>query len=330
MNKFIKKTMPAVVLLASFLVSSSPAMAREVHVGGETLYTYVDDNGVNNDLLELPVTMHVDGRFIASDVTPTIRSGRTLVPLRAAGEALDAEITWDQTTQSATAVKNGNVVRFTLNNPVYTVNGDIRYADVPTMLINNRTMLPLRALAEALNAQVEWDQELYDVTIDTSAPDLPSANIPAGTPATVVKLVEKFYVPSNEADPFVGNWFKTYSESWQSGSLTTHYDYIFVTPLNGGYHCISLSASSATTQSFVSIRTTRDTAGRCENPNTNLYSMAESNMYYFFGYGTDTSPNQNYYTASEENLLFNGWYNALENRFHTPSYDFQLVSYDRF
>lgn len=152
-----KKKLLAATLICGLLAAPTASFAREVHVDGDTLYSYVNDNGAQNDALDKPVTMHVDGRFIASDVTPTIRSGRTLVPLRAAGEALDAEITWDQGTQTATAVKDGNIVKFHLNDPVYTVNGETRYADVPTMLINDRTMLPLRALGEALNAEVVWD-----------------------------------------------------------------------------------------------------------------------------------------------------------------------------
>lgn len=131
-----RKQFLASILIGGLLVAPASASAREVIVVGQTLYSYVNDNGMPNDTLDKPVTMHVDGRFVASDVTPTIRSGRTLVPLRAAGEALDAEITWDQSTQTATAIKDGSTVRFTLNDPAYTVNGEVRYADVSTTLIN--------------------------------------------------------------------------------------------------------------------------------------------------------------------------------------------------
>lgn len=330
------KKILAVALICGLLAAPTASFAREVHVDGDTLYLYVNDNGVQNDELDKPVTMHVDGRFIASDVTPTIRNGRTLVPLRAAGEALDAEITWDQGTQTATAVKDGNIVKFHLNDPVYTVNGETRYADVPTMLINNRTMLPLRALGEALNAEVIWNQEMYDVAIDTTAVDAPKPNIPAGIPDSIALLAEKFYVPSDVSDPFVGSWHKTYTQADPyDGSACVTNEFIFVTPYNDGYHCIAMSATRQSNKNFISLRTTRDVLGRCENAATNLYSMSEVGMYYMFGCGTDASPNQNYYTAANFTLQFMGWYNALEQQYHSAAdsattYPHVMLPFSRF
>lgn len=308
-----KKKLLAVTMICGLLAAPTASFAREVHVDGDTLYSYVNDNGVQNDALDKPVTMHVDGRFVASDVTPTIRSGRTLVPLRAAGEALDAEIIWDQGTQTATAVKDGNVVKFHLNDPVYTVNGETRYADVPTMLINDRTMLPLRALGEALNAEVVWDQEMYDVAIDTAAVDAPKPNIPAGVPESVATMVEKFYVPSDVSDPFVGSWHKTYTDiNPVNGAVAVTHHFIFVTPYNDGYHCIEMSATSNSAKSYVQYVTYRDPAGRCENKSTNLYVMSIENMYYVFDFGRGGSANHNYYTASDNSLQLIGWYNAFQ------------------
>ena len=331
-----KKKLLAATMICGLLAAPTASFAREVHVDGDTLYLYVNDNGVQNDELDKPVTMHVDGRFIASDVTPTIRNGRTLVPLRAAGEALDAEITWDQGTQTATAVKDGNIVKFHLNDPVYTVNGETRYADVPTMLINNRTMLPLRALGEALNAEVVWDQEMYDVAIDTAAVDAPKPNIPAGVPESVATMVEKFYVPSDVSDPFVGSWHKTYTQSdpYTGGTSVTN-EFIFVTPYNDGYHCIEMSATSNSAKSYVQYVTYRDPAGRCENKSTNLYVMSIENMYYVFDFGRGGSANHNYYTASDNSLQLIGWYNAFQ-QLYFPVTEFEdkvpslLLPFSRF
>lgn len=80
-------------MFGGLLIAGHSAEAREIVIDGDILYSFVNDNGTQNDLLNQPVTMHVDGRFIASDVTPTIRNSRTLVPLRATGEALNAELT---------------------------------------------------------------------------------------------------------------------------------------------------------------------------------------------------------------------------------------------
>ena len=49
------------------------------------------------------VDLYVDGGALQTDVPPTILNGRTLVPLRAIFEALDADVTWDNATQTASA-----------------------------------------------------------------------------------------------------------------------------------------------------------------------------------------------------------------------------------
>lgn len=47
------------------------------------------------------------------------------------------------------------------------VNGKEIKSDIPTQVIGGRTMIPLRALAEALDAKVEWDSENRTVVVTT-------------------------------------------------------------------------------------------------------------------------------------------------------------------
>lgn len=53
--------------------------------------------------------MTVEGKTTVLDVAPKIENGRTLVPLRAISEALGAEVTWDEQTQTVTVIsRQGN------------------------------------------------------------------------------------------------------------------------------------------------------------------------------------------------------------------------------
>ena len=45
------------------------------------------------------------------------------------------------------------------------VNGNQLHTDVPPQIINGRTMIPARPLAEALDANVDWDQSTNSVII---------------------------------------------------------------------------------------------------------------------------------------------------------------------
>lgn len=206
-----KKIIVAAALLCGILVAPTPSFAyREFTYNGSVIYEFVYENNMPSYTLSQPITIHVDGKYIPSDVDPTIRSGRTMVPLRAAGEALGAQVIWDQSTQTATAMKDDRVVQFRLNSQTYYVNGQAQYTDVAPTMINNRTLLPLRVFAEALNADVFWDQSLYDVQIDTPAANIAEPNIPADVTQKTANFIKKYYVQPDPADPVVGSWRSQY------------------------------------------------------------------------------------------------------------------------
>ena len=113
------------------------------------------------------VDLYVDGSALQTDVQPTIISGRTLVPLRAIFEALDAQVQWDGITQTALAQKDGTSVRVTIDSTTAYVNGQAYTLDVPAQLIQSRTMVPARFVSESLHARVLWDGSTQSVYILT-------------------------------------------------------------------------------------------------------------------------------------------------------------------
>lgn len=115
------------------------------------------------------VDLYVDGSELHTDVPPTILSGRTLVPLRAIFEALDADVSWNGATQTATAAKDGTTVQVSIDDTIAYVNGQKQILDVPAKLIDGRTMVPARFVSESLDARVLWDgntQSVYVITPD--------------------------------------------------------------------------------------------------------------------------------------------------------------------
>lgn len=114
------------------------------------------------------VDLYVDGGALQTDVPPTILNGRTLVPLRAIFEALDADVTWDNATQTASAQKAGTTVQVTIDNTTAYVNGRAQTLDVPAKLIGGRTMVPARFVSESLDARVLWDGNTESVYVITS------------------------------------------------------------------------------------------------------------------------------------------------------------------
>ncbi len=112
------------------------------------------------------IRVRVNGNLITMDQPPILYQDRTLIPLRAIGEALGCEVTWDDATQTANLSNSTTYLSVQIGN--YTIgkinrgNSPLKVSvpvDVPAMLVNNRTMVPLRAIAEAYYLNVEWDDQ---------------------------------------------------------------------------------------------------------------------------------------------------------------------------
>ena len=113
------------------------------------------------------IAVIINGRALQTDVTPTIIQGRTMVPMRAIFEVLGADVKWDGATRKVTGEKEGTVVILHIDNDVALINGDPTYLDVPATIFDDRTMVPLRFIAESLGADVAWDDTTRTVTVNT-------------------------------------------------------------------------------------------------------------------------------------------------------------------
>ena len=109
----------------------------------------------------------VNNTILGFETPPVTESDRTLVPMRFLFEQLGAEVTWDEATETATAVKDDTTISFTIDNTTATVNGAATTMDVPARLVNDKTMVPLRFLSEEMGYTVEWDEETRMATVIT-------------------------------------------------------------------------------------------------------------------------------------------------------------------
>jgi peptide/nickel transport system substrate-binding protein len=98
------------------------------------------------------------------DVSPVIQDGRTLVPMRAIFEALGAQVYWDNP-DIVRSYRREDVLVLQLGSRIAWVNGPSRQLDVAPIAISGRTMIPLRFVAEALGAKVEWIESTRTVTV---------------------------------------------------------------------------------------------------------------------------------------------------------------------
>ncbi len=95
---------------------------------------------------------------------------RTVVPIRAIVEALGGTIGWDGVERKVTINFKDTTIELWIDNPQAKVNGIGKWIDesnhnVKPIIVNDRTMLPLRFIAESLGCEVEWDPNTRIITI---------------------------------------------------------------------------------------------------------------------------------------------------------------------
>lgn len=96
---------------------------------------------------------------------PVVQNNRTLLPVRAFVEGIGGTALWDDRTQTAALSYNGTEITLTIGERTALVNGSEETLDVTPVLLNDRTMLPIRFIAETFGYTVLWDETLQTVTI---------------------------------------------------------------------------------------------------------------------------------------------------------------------
>lgn len=111
------------------------------------------------------VKVKVKNTPIVFDVAPRVINGSTMIPARAVLEKLDAKLTWDNKTQTLHVTKENIDIILTIDKKVALVNGKEVKLNSPATIIDNKTLMPLRFLAENLGADVKWDSKTQTVSI---------------------------------------------------------------------------------------------------------------------------------------------------------------------
>lgn len=125
------------------------------------------------------INVQVNGKQVQfPEARPVESGGRVLIPLRAVVESLGADIKWDARTQTVSGSKGEHQFTLQIGSRNATLNGVSKTLDVPAQLMHGNTMVPLRFVAEALGAEVEWNaaaQRILITSNDTGGTDVAGA-----------------------------------------------------------------------------------------------------------------------------------------------------------
>ncbi|MGI6597807.1 MAG: copper amine oxidase N-terminal domain-containing protein [bacterium] len=118
------------------------------------------------EVKEADVTIVINDEILELDVSPVISSGRTLVPLRSIFEFFDVELEWEETTQTIKGSRNGTRIILPVGQPLAAIDEEQVELDVPALIVDGRTMVPSRFIAESLGAEVIWHESNRTVEIN--------------------------------------------------------------------------------------------------------------------------------------------------------------------
>lgn len=111
-----------------------------------------------------------NGKQLAMDVEPAVINDRTFLPIRFITTPMNAELSWNGDEEKVTIAKGNIIIELWINSNTAKVNGtstliDTGNSSVMPVLVNERTMLPLRFIAEKLGCEVKWDTDTSSITI---------------------------------------------------------------------------------------------------------------------------------------------------------------------
>ncbi len=146
--------MKKILCILLILILSMPAFAAEI----STLTR------------EEEVHVYLDGERLGFDVPPVISDGRILAPVRGISEALGAEIIWNDEIKTAEIVSKNRKISFCIGENIMIIDGEEKEIDVSAKIIAGRTFVPMRALAEALELDVKWNDETKSAALTLKKP----------------------------------------------------------------------------------------------------------------------------------------------------------------
>lgn len=107
----------------------------------------------------------VNNHIVYSDVHPYIKNNRTYVPIRFIAEELGYDVKWNGAQRKVTMTEGDTTVELTIGSDKMLVNGKAIKLDAPAEIRDDRTFVPLRAIAEAFGEKVDFSDDYRAVYI---------------------------------------------------------------------------------------------------------------------------------------------------------------------
>ena len=120
-----------------------------------------------NVFIEDEISIVLNGEKVEyPDKKPFIENGRTLIPVRGLFEKMGMNLDWNDQTQTVVINNDKYQISLKIDSEIMTVNGKEIKMDTAAKVSDNRTVIPLRYVSEAVGANVLWDEDTNTVFVE--------------------------------------------------------------------------------------------------------------------------------------------------------------------
>lgn len=242
--------------LAAGLLYTTTAFAANVQM--DLFY-----NGAHHAYNAKEIAIVIDGEKYTDPNMPAVSiDGRTMLPMRGICEELGCTVTWNEAAKQVYAVSDTHTVVFQIDSKTGYKNGETFTMDVAPMIVNDRTMLPVRALATALDIDVTWDDPNRTVYIGEAPSTGGSTGSNTGTSTATTGKVSKVTVPASKTA--AQNFVITTTGTFNRCEEVYVSDNKVVLDFYGATNGLSTNISATNSPFVTAIRTAQHTADNGE------------------------------------------------------------------
>ncbi len=183
MKKVLSIIMSMIFMMSMVTACSAADDSAETKTEGFVLAMQIGNSVMTVNGTEKPID--------EQGTAPVIVGDRTLLPVRAVVEEMGGTVSWNEDTKEVTLRCASDEIKLTIDSKSALLNGEEKKLDVAPTIINGRTMLPIRFIAESFRFDVAWDGAAQTVTITKAEAAENPAVQPSEEPETK-KLVVYF------------------------------------------------------------------------------------------------------------------------------------------
>lgn len=160
--------MLSLALILSHLIFLHP---QAIETSKPDVQTKTEDQAKTDVQTKTDIKLMIDEKAMNENYDILLQNDRLMVPMRVVAENLGADITWIAEERSVIMQTQGRKITLFIDKVEADIDGKTVKLDVKPFLHHDRTMVPIRFLAEQLNCFVRWDDATRTAHIDKTPSD---------------------------------------------------------------------------------------------------------------------------------------------------------------